>query len=73
MGDGDRRPGNVTRRLHNPATGEEIEVDGSDPEAMRRAMDRLVETPGQWLVRVVRRGLGRLVARLRGWIGHARP
>ena len=59
-------------RIHNPATGEEIEVDGSDPEAMRRAADRLIETPEQWLVRVVRRGVSRLVTRLRGWIGHAR-
>jgi len=60
-------------RLHNPATGEEIEVDRSDPEAMRRAADRLLEAPEQWLVRGVRRRLGRLVTRLRGWIGHARP
>lgn len=59
-------------RIYNPATGEEIEVDGSDPEAMRRAADRLIETPEQWLVRVVRRGLGRLVASLWRWISHAR-
>lgn len=73
MGDVDRRPGKATRRLRNPATGQEIEVDATDPEAMRRAMDRLVETPEQWLVRGLRRRLIGLVARLRGWIDHARP
>jgi len=48
--------------LHNPATGEEVEVDLRYPLETRRAAQSLIETPEQWLLRRIK-GLFRLSRR----------
>jgi len=40
--------------LHNPATGETVEVDLRYPLETRRAAQRLIETPEQWLLRRIK-------------------